>query len=82
VLGVGLNFTALDPIKALVGSAIVNGVIAVPIMAVLIRLASRREVMGHCVASAKARYTGWAATLVMAIVVIGMAVSSFVGTGS
>ncbi|HWY24831.1 MAG TPA: divalent metal cation transporter [Nevskia sp.] len=78
VLGMGLNFTALDPIKALVGSAIINGIVAVPIMAVLVVLSSRREVMGDCAASTRLKTMGWIATAVMAAAVLGMFVTSFV----
>ena len=76
VVGIGLTFTALDPVKALVGSAIVNGVVAVPIMAVLMRLVSRADVMGDCVASTRVRIMGWAATLVMGLAVVGMLATS------
>ncbi len=78
VLGMGLNFTALDPIKALVGSAIINGIVAVPIMAVLVVLSSRREVMGDCAASTRLKTMGWIATAVMAAAVLGMFVTSLV----
>jgi NRAMP (natural resistance-associated macrophage protein)-like metal ion transporter len=77
-LGLGLNFTALDPIKALIGSAIVNGIVAVPIMAVLVVLSSRREVMGDCVASTRLKTMGWIATAIMAAVVLGMLVTSVI----
>ena len=75
-VGIALTFTALDPVKALVGSTIVNGVVAVPVMAVLMRLVSRRDVMGDCLASRRLKLTGWAATLVMALAVIGMVATS------
>lgn len=76
VVGIGLTFTALDPIKALVGSAIVNGVVAVPIMAVLMRLVSRQDVMGDCAASPRVKIMGWAATFAMALAVVGMLATS------
>src|SRR5207248_601001 len=47
LLGVALNFSAVDPIKALFWSAVINGVIAVPIMIVMMLMADRRDVMGH-----------------------------------
>jgi len=77
-LGIGLNFTALDPIKALVGSAIINGIVAVPIMAVLVFLSSRRDVMGDCVASTRLKMMGWIATGSMAVMVLGMFVTSVI----
>ncbi len=75
-LGIGLNFTSLDPIKALIGSAIINGIVAVPIMAVLVVLSSRPDVMGDCVASTRVKTMGWIATAAMAVVVVGMFVTS------
>jgi len=46
VVGAVLNFTPLDPIKALFWSAVINGVTAVPIMVMVMLLASSRQVMG------------------------------------
>ena len=45
-MGVGLNFTPIDPIKALFWSAVINGVVAVPVMVMMMLLATRRDVMG------------------------------------
>src|SRR6266446_6547836 len=46
-IGVALNFTAIDPVKALIWSAVINGVISVPIMAVMMLMAARPEIMGR-----------------------------------
>jgi NRAMP (natural resistance-associated macrophage protein)-like metal ion transporter len=64
--GVGLNFTPVDPIRALIWSALVNGVIAVPIMFVMMLLATRTEVLGAFTISRRHRLSGWVATSVMA----------------
>ena len=45
LLGGILNFTPLDPIKALFWSAVINGVAAVPIMVMIMLMASRKKVM-------------------------------------
>lgn len=66
LIGVVLNFTPIDPIKALYWSAIVNGVIAVPVMAVMMVLAAKPRVMGRFMISLRLRLLGWLATLVMA----------------
>lgn len=65
VLGLAVEFTALDPIKALVWSAVVNGVIVVPIMVAMMILASKRRLMGTFVAAPWQRVLGWLATAVM-----------------
>jgi NRAMP (natural resistance-associated macrophage protein)-like metal ion transporter len=70
--GVALNFTHLDPMRALVWSAQINGVIAVPIMAIMMLLASREDIMGKFVIRPRLRRLGWIATAVMAVTVAGM----------
>jgi NRAMP (natural resistance-associated macrophage protein)-like metal ion transporter len=72
VLSIAVDFTALDPIKALIWSAVVNGVIVVPIMAAMMIMASRRKIMGDFVASPWQVVLGWTATAVMAVAVIAM----------
>ena len=64
-LGALLNFSPIDPIKALFWSAVVNGVTAVPVMGMMMVLASRRTVMGRFVLPPVLKTLGWAATLVM-----------------
>lgn len=72
VLGLGVGLTPLDPMRALVWSAVVNGVIVVPIMAAMMILASRRSVMGAFVASRWQVVLGWATTLVMTTAAVAM----------
>jgi NRAMP (natural resistance-associated macrophage protein)-like metal ion transporter len=70
--GIALTFTHLDAVRALVWSAEINGIIAVPIMAVMMILASRADVMGSFVIRPRLRRLGWAATGVMAVTVVAM----------
>ncbi|MCX7097494.1 MAG: divalent metal cation transporter [Methylococcales bacterium] len=72
LIGVGLCFTSIDPIKALFWSAVINGVISVPIMVIMILMAVRPDVMGQFVISFRLTVLGWACTAVMAIAVIAM----------
>ncbi|WP_234730455.1 NRAMP family divalent metal transporter [Acidocella facilis] len=72
LIGVGLNFSPIDPIKALFWSAVINGVVAVPVMALMMHLSSRREVMGDFQLHAGLKIVGWLATVVMAIAAIGL----------
>ncbi len=74
--GVALTFTHLDPVRALVWSAEINGVIAVPIMAVMMLLAAREDIMGRFVIRPRLRRLGWAATAVMAVTVAAMIVTT------
>ncbi|MEP7083554.1 MAG: divalent metal cation transporter, partial [Betaproteobacteria bacterium] len=73
--GAILNFTPIDPIKALLWSAVINGVIAVPIMVVMMLLGTRRRIMGEFVIGTRLRIFGWAATAVMAVAVVAMLVT-------
>ena len=74
-LGVALGFTPIDPIKALVATAVINGVVAVPIMVVMMRMAARPDIMGPFMITRRLRRLGWAATVAMGIAVAGMLVS-------
>lgn len=68
--GVALNFTELDPIKALYWSAVVNGVLAAPLMAVIMLIATNPRIMGRLTLPLSLRIAGWLATAVMAVVTI------------
>jgi NRAMP (natural resistance-associated macrophage protein)-like metal ion transporter len=70
LLGVGLNFTPIDPIKALFWSAVINGIIAVPIMVVIMLMSARPDVMGRFIVKRQLKIFGWLATAVMAIAVL------------
>jgi NRAMP (natural resistance-associated macrophage protein)-like metal ion transporter len=74
-LGVALNFTPLDPIRALYWSAVVNGVLAAPVMAMLMLLVGSRKVMGDLAVRGWLYGLGWASTIVMAVSSAGMFVS-------
>jgi len=71
-VGAVLNFSAIDPVKALVWSAVVNGVVAVPVMVMMMLMAVRRDVMGRFVIGPTLRALGWLATAAMAAAAIGM----------
>jgi NRAMP (natural resistance-associated macrophage protein)-like metal ion transporter len=72
LVGAALNFTPLDPIKALFWSAVINGVAAAPIMIMVMLMASRRKVMGQFTLKPLLATLGWLATAVMAVAAIGM----------
>ncbi|HEU5437315.1 MAG TPA: divalent metal cation transporter [Telluria sp.] len=70
--GMLLNFAPIDPIKALVLSAQINGVIAVPIMAVMMLLAHNKKLMGAFTLSRRHTIIGWLGVLVMLVAVVAM----------
>ncbi len=65
--GMGLNFVGIDPIKALYWSAVLNGVLASPLMVVMLLIASNREIMGALRLPLWLRCVGWLATAVMGV---------------
>jgi len=65
--GVGLTFIGLDPVRALYWAAVVNGILAAPVMAVMMLIARNKAVMGRLVLSRGLTIGGWLATAVMAI---------------
>jgi Mn2+/Fe2+ NRAMP family transporter len=69
--GVALNFTPIDPIKALYWSAVVNGALAAPLMAVMMVMAMNPHIMGRLTLPRPMLIGGWIATLVMALATIG-----------
>ncbi len=76
LVGLALNFTKVDPIKALVWAAIINGVTAAPVMCFMMLLASRRKVMGKLTLPAYLKILGWTATAMMALAAAGMLLTS------
>ncbi|WP_428534550.1 NRAMP family divalent metal transporter [Rhodopila sp.] len=71
MVGVGLNFTRLDPVKALYWSAVVNGVLAAPVMTVIMLIAGNGRIMGRLTLSLPMLIGGWLATAVMLVASIG-----------
>jgi NRAMP (natural resistance-associated macrophage protein)-like metal ion transporter len=76
-IGSVMGFFDVDPIKALVLSAIVNGVISVPIMVVMMMIGQSTKLMGRFTISLRHRFFGWSATVVMAAAVAVMFATSF-----
>ncbi|TIX90975.1 divalent metal cation transporter [Rhizobium sp. P44RR-XXIV] len=77
VIGMLLNFTPIPPMKALFWSAVINGVVAVPVMVILMLIASNQKVMKQFVIGRGLRVLGWASCLAMFLAVVGMAVTAF-----
>jgi Mn2+/Fe2+ NRAMP family transporter len=72
LLGLGIDWSPVDPIKALYWSAVLNGVIAVPLMAALMFVASSRRKMGKFRAGLVLGGLGWLSTAVMATATLTM----------
>ena len=72
LVGLALNFVGLNPIRALFWSAVINGVVSVPLMVVTMRMAANRKVMGEFTLPAYLRVVGWVATAVMLAASVGL----------
>lgn len=71
-LGCVVNFTSINPIRALYWSAVLNGIVAVPVMAAMMSLSRRKAVMGAFVLPRGLQLLGWTATVVMTCAVLAM----------
>lgn len=67
IAGLTLNYVGVDPIKALYWAAVVNGVLAAPLMVVMMLIAMNRKVMGKFAVKGRLAFGGWLATGVMAL---------------
>jgi len=73
--GMLLNLLHINAVKALYWAAILNGLVAAPLMCVIMMMASNRKVMGKFVIPPYLKWVGWCATAVMACVCIGVILS-------
>jgi Mn2+/Fe2+ NRAMP family transporter len=69
-----LQYSPIDPMKGLFWSAVINGVVAVPLMAVIILLVSKKSVMGPFTVSRTLVILGWIATAVMGAAAVRMVI--------
>jgi NRAMP (natural resistance-associated macrophage protein)-like metal ion transporter len=69
LIGIVINFIGLDPVKALFWAAVINGVIAMPLMAVIMVMAMAPKVMGQFILSPRLCAMGWLCTAVTAVAV-------------
>lgn len=72
LVAMAMGFLRIDPIGALFWSAVINGVVAVPLLAAIVVLAGDPRVMLNWVSSLVARIWGWATVAAMALAAIGM----------
>jgi NRAMP (natural resistance-associated macrophage protein)-like metal ion transporter len=77
LLGAAANVLKVSPIKALIWSAVLNALAAVPVMVLLMRIATNVSIMGAFTISRRSRLLGWCATGIMAGASAGFIVSQF-----
>jgi Mn2+/Fe2+ NRAMP family transporter len=78
LVGTLICFSPLEPIKALFWCAVINGLVAAPVMAMMMLMTANRKVMGKFVVTGPLRVVGWIATAVMAAAAIGMIATSLI----
>jgi len=74
MVGTLLNFSPINPIKPLYWSAV--GIVAVPVIAIMMMMTGNRKVMGRFVITGPLRAIDWLAVAVMAAAVVGMAITA------
>jgi Mn2+/Fe2+ NRAMP family transporter len=79
IVGTAITLTPINPIQALYWSAVINGIVAVPVMIVMMLMTAQPRVMGKFTIAGWLRWLGWAATFAMAACVGTMLVGWFVG---
>jgi len=72
LIGMMINFSGINPIKALFWSAVLNGIVAVPIMVIMMLMAARQDILGRFAIHGWLRVLGWVATGLMAVCVAAM----------
>jgi NRAMP (natural resistance-associated macrophage protein)-like metal ion transporter len=77
IIGLALGFTSLDPIKMLIWSAVLNGIVAVPIMVAMMLVVSNRAIMQRFRARPWLVVFGWLGTAMMAVAVLALTWTSF-----
>jgi len=78
LIGALINFSPINPIKALYWSAVLNGIVAVPVMAIMMLISVNPKIMGKFTIGGAMRVMGWTATAVMGGAVLAMAITSIV----
>src|SRR5262249_16112395 len=76
LIGAALNIAAISPMEALVWAAVINGIVASPVMALLVLISANSKVMGRFTLSGRGLSLGWLATAVMVVATIAWAISS------
>ncbi len=79
IIGIALNFLGMDPIRALYISAVINGVVAVPLMVMLMIMSANEAIVGQFSLSRYLRVAGWIATAVMFLASAAFIVSGIRG---
>ena len=78
-VGVAINFLGINPIDALVITAVINGLLAAPLLVLVMLISNNRRVMGERTNSRSLNILGWATTLIMAVAAIALIITALLG---
>ncbi len=79
IIGIALNFLGMNPIRALYWSAVINGVVAVPLMLMLMVMSANAAIVREFSLPVYLRVVGWAATVVMLVASLAFIASGIRG---
>ena len=72
IIGLAMGFSPINPIQLLVWTVVINGIVAVPIMAVMMLIVTNRKAMGRFQARPTLAWAGWGATALMGVTVVAL----------
>lgn len=75
IIGLWINFTNIDPIKALIYTAVINGVVSIPILILIMKIANDRKILGNKINGKASNIIGWITVLIMGLSVAIMFVT-------
>jgi len=76
LLGLGLNYLGINAVKMLFWSAVLNGVLAPPLIVLVVLLTNNRKVMGKSKNPPLLKWLGWATAVIMAVAAVAMFVTA------
>lgn len=77
-VGLGINLAHIDPVKALIYTVVINGVVAVPILFAMMRIANDKKILGNRINRKFSNVIGWITIFVMGISALIMGIGWFI----
>ena len=75
LIGMLINFLKIPPVTALFGTAVINGILAPPLLVIIMLVSNNPKVMGKRVNGRLTNFIGWTTTIVMAVAALGILVT-------
>jgi NRAMP (natural resistance-associated macrophage protein)-like metal ion transporter len=81
LVGMAINFLGINPIDALVVSAVINGLLAAPLLILVMLISNNRQIMGARTNSRLVNVIGWVTAAVMSLAAVALIVTTIAGSG-